>query len=124
MGVCCCCAGHGWGWTLGWSGYGRWAAEQPSNGSECGEVWALSGALSSQHCSQAHRPFLCLRENVVLLKEARTWEEAQDRCWALGYRLLSVQPGDDLDKVRGYVLAADTPKVASSRPACHSHRVW
>lgn len=52
-----------------------------------------------------------MRENVVLVSESKTWEEARNYCQAHGDQLLSVQPGDDFDKVRGYVLAANTEKV-------------
>lgn len=113
----CCSAGQRWSWQLGSSGYSRWALNQPGNVSDCASVFALSKELATYDCSQASLPYLCMRENVVVVKETKTWEEARDRCQALGYQLLSVQPGDDLQKVRGYVLAADTQKVGFCCPA-------
>lgn len=67
--------------------------------------------MATYDCSDAYLPYLCMRENIVLVNESKTWEEARLRCLALGHQLLSVQPGDDFDKVRGYVLAASTQKV-------------
>lgn len=98
----------------GLSGYSRWALNQPGAVNDCAAMFALSKELATYDCSKAHLPYLCMRTNVVLVKETKTWEEAWDHCQALNYQLLSVQPGDDFDKVRGHVLAANTEKVGSS----------
>lgn len=100
-----------WSWTLGSSGYSRWANNEPGNVNDCASVFALSKELATYDCSDAYLPYLCMRDNVVLVNEAKTWEEARDHCQGLSNQLLSVQPGDDFDKVRGYVLAASTEKV-------------
>lgn len=68
--------------------------------------------MSTKSCT-ARFPFVCYKENVVLVKEEKTWEEALEHCRALGYELVSLQPGDDHRKVTGYVLAAKTEKVGS-----------
>lgn len=68
--------------------------------------------MATQDCN-ARFPFVCLKENLVLVQETKTWEEALEHCRALGYELVSVQPGEDDNTVMGYVMRADTEKVGS-----------
>lgn len=68
--------------------------------------------MSTQDCT-ARFPFVCLKENLVLVKENKTWEEALEHCRALNYELISLQPGEDHQKVMGYVMDSETNKVSS-----------
>lgn len=96
---------------MGSSTYSKWASNEPGNVSDCVAVSSLTKELTTYDCSDSYLPFLCMKENVVVVKETKTWEEALDHCRALGRELVSVQPGEDHREVRGYVLAADTEKV-------------
>ena len=74
--------------------------------------------MSTQSCD-AHLPFICFTNNVVLVKENKTWEEALEHCRALTYNnlrfdLLSVQPGNEHDYVTGKILEANTEEVGSA----------
>ncbi|XP_039651470.1 dromaiocalcin-1-like [Perca fluviatilis] len=74
--------------------------------------------MATQNCS-ARFPFLCYVDNLVLVKENKTWEEALEHCRALSstsqptlrYELVSVQPGEDQDYVMNRVMEADTEEV-------------
>lgn len=66
--------------------------------------------MAAQNCND-HFPFVCLRENVILVKENKTWEEALEHCRGLSYDMVSVQPGEDHQKVMAYVKLADTDMV-------------
>lgn len=67
--------------------------------------------MATQNCD-ARFSFVCLKENVVLVKENKTWEDALEHCRALSYELVSVQP-EDHETVMGYVMGASTEKVGS-----------
>ncbi|TDH17434.1 hypothetical protein EPR50_G00008200 [Perca flavescens] len=74
--------------------------------------------MATQNCS-ARFPFVCFADNLVLVKENKTWEEALEHCRALSstsqpnvrYELVSVQPGEDQDYVMNRVMEADTDEV-------------
>lgn len=73
--------------------------------------------MSTQDCN-ARFPFVCLRENLLLVRENKTWEEALEHCRASGYELLSVQPGEDHRTVMDYVNEAETDMVGPVPPPC------
>ncbi|TDH17435.1 hypothetical protein EPR50_G00008210 [Perca flavescens] len=74
--------------------------------------------MATQNCS-ARFPFVCFGDNLVLVKENKTWEEALEHCRALSstsqsnlrYELVSVQPGEDQHYVMNRVMEADTDEV-------------
>ncbi|XP_026234422.1 E-selectin-like [Anabas testudineus] len=72
--------------------------------------------MITQSCS-ARYPFICFTDNLVLVKENKTWEEALEYCKALTsptyspYQLVSVQPGDDFSYMWNRVMEADTDEV-------------
>lgn len=68
--------------------------------------------MSTQDCT-ARFPFVCLRENLILVRENKTWQEALEHCRAYNYELVSVQPGEDHQRVIGYIMEAETNKVGS-----------
>lgn len=109
-------AGGRWKWSSGFSDYGNWASDEPKDGGgDCVSISSTTKQMSVQDCG-ARFPFLCLSENVVLVRENKTWEEALEHCRASGDELLSVQPGQDHQTVMDYVRGADTDKVGSSPP--------
>ncbi|XP_014852426.1 PREDICTED: struthiocalcin-1-like [Poecilia mexicana] len=74
--------------------------------------------MAAQNCDKQF-PFLCVSDNVVLVKENRSWEEALEHCRGLGssshsdlrYDLLSLQPGEEHAYMVRKVLEADTEEV-------------
>lgn len=110
-----CAAGGTWKWTKGRSEYRKWAQNEPGNNGDCVSISSLSKLMSTQSCS-ARFPLLCYSDNVVLVKENKTWEEAQERCRALNaqYELVSVVPGAEHNFVMTKVPPANTEEVGSS----------
>lgn len=106
-------AGEKWKWSRGFSSYRNWASDEAKEDGDCVTISSATKKMSTQDCN-ARFPFVCLRENVILVKEKKTWEEALEHCRASSYDLLSVQPGEDQRAVMDYVLEAETDKVGSS----------
>lgn len=73
--------------------------------------------MSAQNCS-IRLPFVCMNDNLILVKENKTWEEALEHCRNLiapyyyHYELVSVQPSDH-DYVTSRVIDAETEEVCS-----------
>lgn len=101
------------------SGYVNWDLSEPSATGDCGSVFSVTKTMATQNC-QAHFPFVCMFENVLLVKERKSWEEALNYCRGLTspinsnlqFDLLSVEPGDEL-YVWSKVQDADTEEVGS-----------
>lgn len=76
--------------------------------------------MATQNCS-GQFPFICFRDNLVLVKENKTWEEALEHCRALKspyyastlYDLISVQPGEDHNYMINKIKEANTEMVGS-----------
>ncbi|XP_061564869.1 C-type mannose receptor 2-like [Cololabis saira] len=106
--------GDTWKWSTGMSDYTNWKTGMPDNSGDCVSISSLNKKMATQNCSD-RLPFLCFLENVILVKENKTWEEALEYCRGLlspasRYDLLSVQPGDE-QYVMNKVLAASTEEV-------------
>ncbi|XP_071345653.1 macrophage mannose receptor 1-like [Trachinotus anak] len=123
--------GGTWKWTAGLSEYRNWASNEPSNDSNCASVSSVNGNMATRNCS-AHFPFICYRDNMVVVKENKTWEEALEHCRGLSssfssnrqYDLVSVQPGTDHAFVMTKVLQADTEKVWTGLRFLAGHWLW
>ncbi|KAG7242434.1 hypothetical protein INR49_022823 [Caranx melampygus] len=104
--------GRTWKWTKGRSEYRRWAVNEPGTNGNCVSVSSQSHLMWTQSCS-ARFPFICYSDNVILVKENKTWEEALEHCRALNaqYELVSVVPGTEHDFVMTKVTPANTEEV-------------
>lgn len=104
------------------SNYRKWASDEPQDNGDCVTMTSKSGEMATQNCS-ARFPSICAGDNLVLVKENKTWEEALEHCRALepssssssefNHELVSVQPGAQLSYVMNKVEEADTEKVSS-----------
>ncbi|XP_036951216.1 C-type mannose receptor 2-like [Acanthopagrus latus] len=86
-------------WSTGVSTFLDWASGEPRNNGDCVSILSHQKKMATQDCS-ALFPFVCLRDNLVLVKENKTWEEALEHCRGLDpsnprYELLSIQPEVD-----------------------------
>lgn len=76
--------GESWSWSDGeYSDFRNWAPGSDPGPGLCGAVWSQNKTMLVQNCSEAF-PFLCYTQNLVLVQENRTWEQALDRCQTLG----------------------------------------
>ncbi|XP_011608138.1 secretory phospholipase A2 receptor-like isoform X1 [Takifugu rubripes] len=103
-------AGKMWKWSKGSSEYRNWATGEPKNDGDCVTISSITRKMSTQDC-RARFPFVCLKENLILVKENKTWQEALEHCRAFNYELVSVQPGEDHRRMMGYIMEAETNKV-------------
>ncbi|XP_035769604.1 C-type mannose receptor 2-like [Neolamprologus brichardi] len=105
--------GQTWKWSAGLSNYTNWAPDEPSNSKNCVSISSLSKNMTTQDCSSRF-PFLCYRDNLVLVEENKTWEEALEHCRALSsptsYDLVSIQP-EDYDYVMEKLVEANAEEV-------------
>ncbi|KAF0042747.1 hypothetical protein F2P81_004084 [Scophthalmus maximus] len=116
-----------WKWSRGRSDYRAWAPGEPSGSGDCVAVSSLNKRMSTRDCS-ARFPLVCSADNLVLVKENKTWEEALQHCRALGsprfhgvrHELLSVQPGQEHDYARNRVMEADTEELPPREAALWS----
>ncbi|KAF3833054.1 hypothetical protein F7725_026719 [Dissostichus mawsoni] len=112
--------GETWSWSTGVSDFRNWAEDEPGNNGDC--VSSLNKEMATQNCSTRF-PFVCLRHNLVVVKENKTWREALDHCRVLNspynsnirFELVSVQP-EDHDNVMNKVKEGDTEEVSVGRP--------
>lgn len=122
-----CSAGQTWKWSAGFSNYTNWAPDEPDNSKNCVSISSLSKNMTTQDCSSRF-PFLCYRtgqdnlvleeeNNLVLVEENKTWEEALEHCRALSpptsYDLVSIQ-AEDYDYVMKKLVEANAEEVGSN----------
>ncbi|XP_040895039.1 C-type mannose receptor 2-like [Toxotes jaculatrix] len=87
-------SGKTWSWSSGFSEYRNWKSKEPSNNEDCVTVLSGTKEMAARPCSDRF-PFICYRDNLVLINDSKTWYEALDHCRALGLELVSVQPEPD-----------------------------
>ncbi|XP_019962306.2 forkhead box protein R1 isoform X1 [Paralichthys olivaceus] len=108
--------GGAWVWSRGLSEYRNWSEAEPSDDNgDCVSISSLGKQMSARNCSTRF-PFLCYWDNLVLVKENKTWEEALEHCRALrggnqNHELLSVQPGEEHSYVMRRVMEANSDEV-------------
>lgn len=113
-------AGQNWTWTAGLSNYTNWTQGEPGNNGNCASISSLNKGMATQDCSTL-LPSICFRDNLVLIKENKTWNEALEHCRALssstnqelGYDLISIQP-EDYDYVKNKLVEANAEEVGSN----------
>lgn len=96
------------------SEYRNWSEAHLNNSGDCVTLWSLSKGMSTHSCSDQF-PYLCFKNNLILVKQNKTWEEALGHCRDLGsgHDLVSVQPGEDQAYLLHKVMEADTEEVGS-----------
>ncbi|XP_049449932.1 secretory phospholipase A2 receptor-like [Epinephelus fuscoguttatus] len=120
-----------WKWSAGVSEYRKWASDEPGNNGDCVTISSTQKKMATQDCS-ARFPFVCLRDNLVLVKENKTWEEALEHCRALRsptyyhlrYELVSVQSGQDHSYIITRIMEADTEEVWAGLRFLAGHWLW
>ncbi|XP_033935802.1 secretory phospholipase A2 receptor-like [Pseudochaenichthys georgianus] len=122
--------GETWRWSTGVSDFRNWVEDEPGNNGDCVSISSLNKEMATQNCSDRF-PFVCIRDNLVLVKENKTWREALDHCRALNspynsnirFELVSVQP-EDHDNVINKVKEGDTEEVWAGLRFLAGHWVW
>uniref|UniRef100_UPI003AB0C537 macrophage mannose receptor 1-like isoform X1 n=1 Tax=Centroberyx gerrardi TaxID=166262 RepID=UPI003AB0C537 len=106
-----------------WSGqetvnYTNWAPGHPAD-RDCGTFELSTKLWYSNSCSK-YFSFVCDGDNLVLVKENKTWEEALEHCRAMAgskthgnhlYDLVSLQTGNDHTYARERIQGATTNEV-------------
>ncbi|KAI3376870.1 hypothetical protein L3Q82_000122 [Scortum barcoo] len=108
--------GETWKWSTGVSEYRDWASNEPGSNGDCVSILSVHKKMATQNCS-ALFPFICISDNLVLVKENKTWEEALEHCRNLEpthsvYDLVSVEPVDHEYMIQK-IMEANTEKVGS-----------
>ncbi|KAK7916412.1 hypothetical protein WMY93_012173 [Mugilogobius chulae] len=114
--------GVSWKWSDGtysniWKSHPDFESSSNNVSGLCGAVWSQSKTMTVHNCSET-LPYLCYFsvsvDNVVLVKEKLTWEEAVEGCKAVSSsqlnQLLSVELSD-LSLANSKALDAETDKV-------------
>ncbi|KAK7912606.1 hypothetical protein WMY93_012817 [Mugilogobius chulae] len=96
--------GEAWKWSNGASSdYRKWTGGSdpgPVHGSDsCVVVSSQTKTMSVQSCSEAF-PFLCFRDNLVLLEEKMSWEEALEACGNISSKHNSTSESLERNKLR------------------------
>ncbi|XP_069031245.1 macrophage mannose receptor 1-like [Embiotoca jacksoni] len=107
--------GTTWKWAAGASDHRQWAPSNNSNNGDCVTISLTDKDMATEDCS-SRLPFVCMKDNLVLVKENKTWEEALEHCRSITdgerrHELLSVQPGQDQRYMMYKVTEADTEEV-------------
>lgn len=113
-------AGNNWSWIGDQtSNYSKWASGQPLV-QDCGLFNANTDMCQSSECSQNYR-FVCIDDNMVLVHENKTWEEALLYCNNMTtpcddsnsciYQLLNLQYSSDYSYVKDRLYTATTNEV-------------
>ncbi|XP_030286351.1 macrophage mannose receptor 1-like [Sparus aurata] len=71
----------GWGWSDGSkASFRNWKSFEDDNSKKCAVTLLPSQKWDSRDCDKK-KPFFCYKEeNMILIKEKKTWEEASDYC--------------------------------------------
>ncbi|XP_065814220.1 lymphocyte antigen 75-like [Labrus bergylta] len=98
-----------------------WAPSHPGD-EDCALLNNDTGQIDGRACSKS-LPFVCFGDNLVLVKENKTWEDALQHCHDMGsqcdsggpcrftFRLLTLKKLADYNYVRDRIYNADTDEV-------------
>ncbi|CAN9507283.1 unnamed protein product [Ophioblennius macclurei] len=118
--------GGDWKWSFSSSDYRKWLSSTANEGGDCVSINSQSKNMEGRNCSDKI-PFVCMDDNVKLVKEKKSWEEALQHCRGMapsGYDLLSVQPGDDHADILERAMGADTEEVWVGLRFLAGHWLW
>ncbi|TNN36706.1 Macrophage mannose receptor 1 [Liparis tanakae] len=115
-----------WKWISGNpSEYRNWGPREPIT-KDCGIFYSGTSKWHSNVCSEDHR-FACYDDNVVVVTENKTWEDALSHCRGMQspcednlntcryrYELLSLEQPSDYNYVRSRLFKAETDEVWTS----------
>lgn len=115
--------GNTWRWTGDHqSDYRNWAPREPLT-EDCGSFEADTEKWHTDMCSERH-DFVCYDDNLVVVNENKTWEEALEHCRSLEtpcvdtitpcthqHDLLSLDHFSDYDYIRDRIYRATTDEV-------------
>ncbi|XP_074522602.1 putative C-type lectin domain family 20 member A [Halichoeres trimaculatus] len=120
-------------WSTGVSDYTHWAPGQPGDNGDCVTISSSTKEMATHNCL-SRLPFVCFTDNLVLVKENKTWEEALEHCHSMRsphshqhyfrYELASVQPGEDQEIVIATILGSDTEEVWAGLRFMEGHWWW
>ncbi|KAK0141240.1 hypothetical protein N1851_021754 [Merluccius polli] len=68
--------------SIGNSHYENWEEGKPTEDGECVGISNTDMRMTNLNCTSAW-PFYCFTDNLVLVKENKTWEEALEQCRAM-----------------------------------------
>uniref|UniRef100_A0A8C5I9Q6 Uncharacterized LOC114456599 n=2 Tax=Gouania willdenowi TaxID=441366 RepID=A0A8C5I9Q6_GOUWI len=91
---------------------------EPNQSDKCTTMTTKAKTVAARTCSD-HFPSVCMTDNVILIMEKKTWEEAMTHCRELvlspedqsRYELVSVEAGIDDAFLRARASQADTEQV-------------
>lgn len=98
----------------------KWATNEPQS-QNCAAFNVSTKKYLRVLCSEKLHPF-CLNDNLLVVKENKTWEEALNYCLQLNacedysscdytYSLLSLREGSNYNYIRGRIYRATTTEV-------------
>lgn len=113
--------GETWQWETGEAvNYTAWGSKEPVT-YDCGTFNVNSQKWQSYQCSE-HAQFICFKDNLVVVKENKTWEEALEHCKSLNkkinttqLKLLTIDTKSEYNYVRERIYGATTEEVSRSR---------
>ena len=94
---------------------------EPKDDKDCAK-WK-SGGLKSEDCDN-DKDFFCADNNLVLISEEKTWEEALQHCrdlpssWGMCHDLATLETHDDHVFAKGEAEKAATDEVGSQSVCC------
>ncbi|XP_074479922.1 C-type mannose receptor 2-like [Sebastes fasciatus] len=99
-----------WRWSNGSSfSFRNWQRDSWSGSEECA-VTKSNGKWMKRNCTEK-KPFFCYKDNVILIKENKTWEEALYYCQDHHHDLVSITNLDEQRWVQETAKMANTPHV-------------
>ena len=112
----CVLTGADWEWNNGRADYKNWEEGKPTVDGDCVGLSNTENNMANLDCDTLW-PFYCYSDNLVLVKEDKTWEEALEHCRAMDSAdplrndLISLSGPSDLHTVWSRVNEATTNEV-------------